>query len=486
MVFKGRTVVAFVLLGMFASSILTLTVVSPAMVGHGSDGSAAAAVKSGGLSEKDVKKIATTYDLIQTKALTEVDHDKIVNGAIHGMLSALDDPFTTYMDPKEAKQFEENISSSFQGIGAEVSLDDGKVTVVSPMKGSPAEKAGLHAGDVIVTVNGEKLDGLTLTQAVMKIRGPKGTQAKLGISRAGVQETIEVIVVRDDIPIETVYSEMVTDKIGKIEIRQFSQNTAKRFKEELAKLEGMGMKALIVDVRNDPGGLLPEVVDIAQNFVEKGKPIVQIENREGKRVPTLSENATPVKKYPLAMLINKGSASASEILAGVFKEALGAKLVGETTFGKGTVQVTFEEEMGDGSNIKMTTYKWLTPNGNWIHKKGIDPDVKVDQPDYFKVVPFSQKTTLKADTTGDEVKTLQTMLLGLGFNPERTDGYFSDKTAAALKQYQLKNGLPASGEADVATMTKLEKDIVGLIRDPQNDAQQKAAIQLLEDELRAK
>lgn len=484
MVFKGRTVVAFVLLAMFASSILTLTVVSPAMVGRGTDGSAAAAVKGGGLSEKDMQKLTTTYELIQSKALTEVDHDKVINGAIHGMLASLDDPFTTYMDPNEAKQFEENISSSFQGIGAEVSLDDGKVTIVSPMKGSPAEKAGLYAGDVIITVNGEKLEGLTLTQAVMKIRGPKGTQARLGIIRAGAAEPIEIIVVRDDIPIETVYSEMVTDKIGKIEIRQFSQNTAKRFNEELARLEGKGMKALIIDVRNDPGGLLPEVVEIAQNFVEKGKPIVQIENREGKRVPTLSENANPIKKYPMALLINKGSASASEILAGVFKEALGSKLVGETTFGKGTVQVTFDKEMGDGSNIKMTTYKWLTPNGNWIHKKGIDPDVSVEQPDYFKVAPFSKKTTLKPDTTGDEVKTLQTMLLGLGYNPERTDGYFSDKTAAALKQYQSKSGLPATGEADVATLTKLEKDVVNLIRDPQNDAQLKAAVKLLEDALR--
>lgn len=486
MVFKGRTVLAFVLLAVFASSALTLTVVSPTMVGHGADGSAAAAVKSGGLNEKDVKKLATTFNLIQTKALTEVDHDKVVNGAITGMLSSLDDPFTTYMDQKEAKQFEENITSSFQGIGAEVSLDENKVTIVSPMKGSPAEKAGLHAGDVIVTVNGEKIEGLTLTQAVMKIRGPKGTQAKLGISRTGIPDPIEVIVVRDDIPVETVYAEMVNDKIGKIEIRQFSQNTSKRFKEELGKLEAKGMKGLLVDVRNDPGGLLPEVVEIAQTFVEKGKPIVQIENRDGKRVPTLSENPSPVKKYPMALLINKGSASASEILAGVFKEALGSKLVGETTFGKGTVQVTFEEEMGDGSNIKMTTYKWLTPNANWIHKKGIEPDVKVDQPDYFKAAPFSKKATLKPDITSDEVKTLQTMLLGLGYNPERTDGYFSDKTAAALKQYQSKSGLPANGEADVATQTKLEKDILALIRDPQNDAQQKAAVKLLEDSLQMK
>jgi carboxyl-terminal processing protease len=266
---------------------------------------------------------------------------------------------------------------------------------------------------------------------------------------------------------------------------QFSTNTAKKFKEELVNLEAKGLKGLIIDVRDDPGGLLPVVVDIVQSFVEKGKPIVQIENRQGKREQTLSENKEAVRQYPIAVLINKGSASASEILAGALKEAVGSKLIGETSYGKGTVQVTFDKEMGDGSNIKMTIYKWLTPNGNWIHKKGIEPDIKVSQPSYFKVTPFSKKDTLKLDTTGEDIKNLQLILSGLGYPPDRTDGYFSEKTAQAVKAFQRSAGLPVTGDVDETMMAKLVKEIVTQIKDPNNDVQLKAAIQSIQDSLKA-
>ncbi|WP_284643323.1 S41 family peptidase [Paenibacillus silviterrae] len=476
--FKGRTVVAFILLSMFASSIMTLTIVQPSMLSAlGKNGEVSASVKSG-LTTKDINKLATTYQLIESKFLSEVDHEKVMTGAINGMLSALDDPFTVYMDQKEAQQFDENITSSFQGIGAEVSSEDGKVVIVAPIKGSPAEKAGLHANDVILSVNGEKLDGLTLNQAIMKIRGPKGTQAKIEIARSGVPEPIEVIVVRDDIDVETVHAEMLQGNIGKIEIRQFSSNTSKRFAEELKLLEGKGMKGLIIDVRNDPGGLLSSVVEIVEPFVPKGKSIVQIENRKGEKEATPS-NGTG-KPYPVSVLINKGSASASEILAGALKDSAGGKLIGENTFGKGTVQVTFEKEMGDGSNIKMTVYKWLTPSGTWIHKKGIAPDLPVEQPAFFKVAPLTKKATLKQDMNSEEVKNLQIMLQGLGLNPDRTDGYFSEKTAQAVKSFQRMHSLPVNGEVDVETANKLEKAIVGEIRDPKNDLQLKAAVQYMQ------
>lgn len=485
MQFKGRTVLAFILLAMFASSILTLTIVdSPAWLWkEKAAGAAAAAVKesSSRLTDKDLGKIAKTYELIEGQFLNQVDHDKVINGAIHGMLNALEDPFTVYMDQKEAKQFEENITSSFQGIGAEVSTEDGKIVIVAPIKGSPAEKAGIQANDVILSVNGEKLDGYTLNQAVMKIRGPKGTQAKLELLRQGATSPIQVIVVRDDIDVETVYAEMLPNQIGKIEIRQFAANTGKRFEQELKSLESKGMKGLIIDVRNDPGGLLNVVVDIVNPFVPSGKPIVQVENRKGEREPTLSTGKG--KSYPVTVLVNKGSASASEILAGALQEAVGSKIVGESTFGKGTVQVTFDKEMGDGSNIKMTVYKWLTPNGNWIHKKGITPDIPVEQPDYFKVAPLTKKETLKIDTNSEEVKNLQMMLDGIGLSPGRKDGYYSEKTAEAVKTFQSKNGLPVTGEVNSDTANKLEKAVIDHIRDPRNDFQLKKAIETLKSQI---
>jgi carboxyl-terminal processing protease len=483
LLYRGRTVLAFLILAMVASSILTLTITQSNLLDpRGKTAPASVGVTTAtGLTNKDLTKLATTFNLIENKYVAKVDHDKLMSGAINGMLNALDDPFTAYMDEKEAKQFSDTISSSFQGIGAEVSLEEGKVTVISPIKGSPAEKAGVHANDVILSVNGDKLDGLSLNQAVLKIRGPKGTQAKLDLVRPGVSDMIQLTIVRDEIDVETVFGEMMDNNIGKIEIRQFATNTAVRFKEELKTLESKGMKGLVIDVRNDPGGLLNVVEEILQQFVPKDKALYQIEDRDGKKVPTLSIGSG--KPYPVTVLINGGSASASEILAGAFQEAVGSKLIGEKTFGKGTVQVTFEKEMGDGSNLKMTVFKWLTPNGNWIHKKGIEPDIAVEQPSYFKAVPMSKKVTLKADMNGEEVKNLQLMLRGLGYDPKRVDGYFSSDTAAAVKAFQSNAKVAQTGEVTAELAGKIEKAVQAAIKSPQNDLQLKAAVEELQKQM---
>jgi len=485
MQFKGRTVLSFVLLGMLASAIVTLILVrtvSPVATGVGSPApvrpTPKAAVSASG---KDLAKIEAALKIVQEQYLTKVDQEKVIDGAIHGMLAALDDPYTVYMDKEEAKQFEESVSSSFQGIGAEVAMEANKVTVVSPIKGSPAEKVGIRAGDVIVSVNGESLDGLTLNQAVLKIRGTKGTEAKLVLMRTGTANPIEVTIVRDDISVETVHGQMLEDKLGRIDITQFSTNTAKRFLEELSILEADGMKGLVIDVRNDPGGMLDAVLEILNPLVPSGKPLVIVEDRDGKREPTLSKGSG--KPYPIVVLANKGSASASEILAGSLQENIGAKVIGEATFGKGTVQMTFAKELGDGSNIKMTVFKWLTPKGNWIHKKGILPDIAVDQPPVFKVSPLTRKSTLKQGVTSDEVKQLQIMLTGIGEARLEADGVYTKETASAVKKFQQANGLPVTGEVDAATADQLEKAVLTAIRDPKNDLQLKAAIDELKKQL---
>lgn len=483
MQFKGRAVLGFVVLGMIASAIVTYIIMSsPLPVFSQNDAKSITSAPNQSQSSKvDLSKIATTYKLITSKYLEQVDHDKIIDGAINGMLSVLDDPFTVYMDQEEAKEFGEHITSSFQGIGAEVTMENGKVTIVSPIKGSPAEKAGIHSNDVIVSINGEKLDGFTLNQAVMKIRGPKGTQAKLEIIREGLKEPIQLTIIRDDIDIETVYAEMLDNNIGKLEVTQFSTNTGDRFLEELKKLESQGMKGLIIDVRNDPGGLLDVVIKMASEFVPSGEPIVIVEDRDGNQEPTLSKGSS--KSYPVVVLINKGSASASEILAGALKESGGATLIGEPTYGKGTVQLTFAKELGDGSNIKMTVFKWLTPHGNWIHKKGIEPDIAVEQPEFFKVAPLSKKTVLKTGLIGDDVKNLQIMLKAVGFDPGQEDGVFTQKTTEAVKQFQRSVQLKATGEVDEETATKLEKAVLAQIKEPKNDLQLMAAIEELKKQI---
>jgi len=213
-----------------------------------------------------------------------------------------------------------------------------------------------------------------------------------------------------------------------------------------------------------------------KQFIPKNKPYVQIEERNGHKQQFYSDLAVK-KPYPIVVLIDKGSASASEILAGAMKEAGGYKLVGETSFGKGTVQQAIP--MGDGSNIKLTLYKWLTPDGHWIHKKGIKPDVTVQQPEYFRATPIDIDKELVYDMNNEQIKSAQQMLKGLGFDPGREDGYFSKQTVAAVKEFQKANKLPITGKIDKQTAELLETKVLQAVRDDSNDAQLKAAMKVL-------
>lgn len=480
--FKGRTVALLVVAAMLVSSLLTLTLTgewSFAGTGPLRSGSFADTASTG--SKQDIKKIETALQLVQKNYVEDVDTNKLIDGAIDGMMNALEDPFSSYMAPDTAQQFSEQIEGSFTGIGAEVSMENGNVVVVSPIKGSPAEKAGIQPKDILLSVNGESFEGLSLNEAVAKIRGPKGTVAKVKVKRAGVANTLEFEIVRDDIALETVYAVMKDGKIGVITVTEFSLNTADHFKKELENLEKQGMKGLIIDVRNNPGGVLDVVEAMSEQFVPKGKAIVQIEDKYKRRQQSVSKGSG--KSYPIAVLTNKGSASASEILAGALQESAGAKLVGETTYGKGTVQSSYSQEMGDGSMLKITIAKWLTPNGEWIHKKGIKPDVEVSQPDYFTVAPINKEKTYKYDMLGEDIKSAQTMLDGLGYNPGRKDGYFDKNTEKALKKFQTDQKLTANGVLDAKTAEALEASIIQQIRDPKNDMQLNRALEIMRKEI---
>lgn len=477
--FKGRTVFAFVMLTMIASVLVTLTIADQMIKpdNHSAPALSAAAAEEGErfrLKEEELTKLNAVLELIETKYYQKVDRHELLDGAVSGMMSSLDDPYSVYMEKDVAQHFSESIEGSFTGIGAEVTLENGRIVVVSPIKGSPAERSGLLAKDVLLSVNGDKLDGLNLQDAVAKIRGPKGTKAKIQVQRAGFSEPIQLVLIRDDIDVETVYGSLRPDGTGIIEIRQFSLHTAERFKQELAKLEEQGMKGLVLDVRNNPGGVLPVVVEIAQTFLPKGATVVQVEDREGNREKTLSEGQS--KAYPIAVLMNNGSASASEILAGALQEGAGAKLVGETSFGKGTVQVSYNKALGDGSLLKMTIAKWLTPKGNWIHENGIKPDIAVQPPGLYTVARLALAETLKQDTLGEQVRSVQIMLRGLGYDPKRDDGYFGAETAAAVKKFQSEHSLPATGQVDKQTGEALEKAVVKWIQDEKNDTQLHEAI----------
>jgi carboxyl-terminal processing protease len=400
-------------------------------------------------------KFKQALELISTRYVEEVDEEELLEGAIQGMLSTLDDPYSVYMDKETAKQFSQALDSSFEGIGAEVGMKSGRVTIVAPFKGSPAEKAGLQPNDQIVSINGENVEGLDLHETVLKIRGKKGTKVAIEVIRPNSSEKIKVDVVRDEIPLETVFGsikEHEGKKVGYIQVTSFSENTAKDFHKTLSKFEKENIEGLVLDVRGNPGGYLQSVEEILKQFVTKDHPYIQIEERNGDKKRYFS--TLPKKKdYPVTVLIDKGSASASEILAGALKEASGYDIVGETSFGKGTVQQAVP--MGDGSNIKLTLYKWLTPGGNWIHKKGVEPTIKVEQPAVFQISPLQLEKSLVPDMNNDQVKTAQLVLKSLGFEPGREDGYFSKETETAVKAFQQTNELPISGKIDLQTADTL-------------------------------
>lgn len=321
--------------------------------------------KSASTGDSKFDKLNKAYEQIKSDYYQKTDDDKLVDGAIKGMIQSLDDPYSTYMDQEQAKSFDETISASFEGIGAQVEEKDGEILIVSPIKGSPAEKAGIKPRDQIIKVNGKSVKGMNVNEAVALIRGKKGTKVKLELNRAGVGN-IDLSIKRDTIPVETVYSEMKDNNIGEIQITSFSETTAKELTDAIDSLEKKGAKGYILDLRGNPGGLMEQAITMSNLFIDKGKNIMQVEYKNGSKEVMKAEKERKVTK-PTVVLVNDGTASAAEIMAAALHESSNVPLIGETTFGKGTVQTA--KEYDDGSTVKLTVAKWLTADGEWIHKK---------------------------------------------------------------------------------------------------------------------
>ncbi|EGA88959.1 carboxy-terminal processing protease [Planococcus donghaensis MPA1U2] len=409
---------------------------------------------------REFEKLYTAYDQIQDQYYKDVDRNVLVNGAINGMVDSLDDPYSDYLDEEEASQFLEGISSSFQGIGAEVQERGGFITVVSPIKNSPAEKAGILPNDQIIAVDGDSIQGYTTTEAVMLIRGEKGTEVTLTVKRGENADPIDITIVRDEIPIETVYAEMIGDNVAHIQVTSFSENTYQELLDAIKEMEDEGMEALVMDVRGNPGGLLNVALDISDLFIEEGKPLFEVQAKGEEPEIYTSSSGTKIK-VPVTLLIDGGSASASEILAGAMNESADIQLVGEKTFGKGTVQTA--NDLQDGSNLKFTTAKWLTPDGNWIHEKGIEPDVEVGYPAYASLPVLDTSIELKDGTISEQVKTAEQMLEALGYDVGEVDGVFEEQMTEAVKAFQEEKELEATGvlteDSTFAVMDALREKI---------------------------
>lgn len=307
-----------------------------------------------------------------------IDPQKTLYGAIKGAVSASGDPYTTFFTPDELKEFQTDLSGKFDGIGAEIGKKNGNIVIVAPIDESPAKKAGLRPQDIIVKVNGELLQDATVEDAVKKIRGPKGTEVKLSIFREGSKNPFDITIVRQTIEIKSVKwtsKEVQGKKTGIITISQFGEDTGQLFASAVKDLKKQGVQGLVIDLRNNPGGFLDTAVEIASYWLQKGELVVSEAKGDGSKIPFTSSGIETLKNIPTTVLINGGSASASEILSGALHDHGKAKLVGEKSFGKGSVQEVVE--LPGDSALKVTIAKWITPGGRNLNKDGLEPDEKV-------------------------------------------------------------------------------------------------------------
>lgn len=315
---------------------------------------------------------------VEQKHLEKPDRTKMLYGAISGMVKSLGDPYTVFFDPVETQKFSSDLSGVFEGIGAEIGIKKAALTIIAPLPDSPAERAGIRAGDKILKIDNTLTGDLTIDEAVNLIRGPKGTAVTLTIMRGAEEKSREIKVIRETIVVKSVEWKIETageEKIAVIKISRFAEDTAGEINLAANEILKADVKGIILDMRNDPGGYLESAVDVASIFIPANR-IVTIENfQDGKKNNYLTRGGDKLSNLPAVVLINEGSASAAEILAGALRDNRQTKLVGEKTFGKGSVQEL--ENLKNDSSIKITVAEWLTPSGKSINKEGLKPDIEV-------------------------------------------------------------------------------------------------------------
>ncbi len=312
-----------------------------------------------------------------------LDAKKLFYGAIDGMLAATGDPYTTFFDPEENKEFKEELGQQFDGIGAEMQMKDGILTVVAPLENSPAQRAGILAGDKVLKINGESTESLGLSEAVDKIRGPRGTEVTLSVFHTDEDELREITVRRDVIIVKSVLLEVREEGIAVLKVTRFGEETTEEFERLATEVRQQGAKGIVLDVRNNPGGFLEGAVDLAGYFLPSGSVVVIEEDAAKKRRELKTRGGNSLGDFPVVVLMNQGSASASEILAAALRENRhDVVIVGETSFGKGSVQELIPTS--STTSVKITVARWLTPLGNQINKVGIkaDEEVKLTREDF--------------------------------------------------------------------------------------------------------
>jgi len=374
---------SLVLLGAAAGVAVSLVTTHPRLVLEGATAQAAPAADT----YRQLGLFRNVFERVRADYVEKPDDGKLIESAINGMLAGLD-PHSSYMDPKSMREMQVQTRGEFGGLGIEVTMEEGLVKVVAPIDDTPAAKAGIMANDIITHIDDKQVQGLTLDQAVEKMRGPANTKTKLKIVRKGQDKPIEVSITRKIIHVSSVRGRLEGDDIGFIRVTQFSEQTSDTLKKAIADLStqsGNKLRGFIVDLRNNPGGLLDQAISVSDAFLEKGE-IVSTRGRVASETQRFNAHAGDLTKgKPIIVLINGGSASASEIVAGALQDHKRATVVGTRSFGKGSVQAIIPLGSGNGA-LRLTTARYFTPSGRSIQAKGISPDIEVlqDVPDDLK------------------------------------------------------------------------------------------------------
>jgi len=396
------------------------------------------------LKEPAFQQFTVSYNKIIDDYLNGAEPKKLINGAAEGMVASLEDPYSRYLAEEKGNAYTESYEGQIYGIGAEIREEEGQFVISGLTKGAPAERGGLLPGDIIISVDNQKLSGKTFEELLGIIRGEEGTSVSLQVQRPNQTEPITLTLKREAIPIHTVTSELLEGGIGHVTISRFAEKTADEFAAALTELqEKKPLKGLLLDMRSNPGGLLAPTIKIASTLIPKNKVILNVVYKNERQTITYKSKQEKKWTVPIAVLVNGQSASASEVLTAALKESAGAEVIGEKTYGKGVVQAF--NQFKDGSVLSLTEAQWKTPGGTWINKTGVSPDIKVTLPAYTQLRPLAIGTDMKVGSYGEDVKTLQLMLKELGYTPTGQQGMFDRQTAEALSKFQSAEKLEATG-----------------------------------------
>ncbi len=418
---------------------------------------------------------------------TQPSRELLMEGAVNGMIDALDDPHSSYFDLEEYNSFESGFEESYVGIGVRVSFVEGQIIVEDVMDGGPAEEAGILPNDIIVSVDGIDITAQNFYETIQMILGEEGTQVTVGIFRQGVDNIIQLTMTRAVIENSSVNYQVFNkggQKIGYIEVTQFGNETATKFADAITVLESQNINGLVVDLRNNGGGRLDTVSSMLREFlVDNGKPIFSIEyysNGEFESHNFYAENDTP-KAYEIVTIVNENSASASEVFASAMQEQGNYPVLGTTTYGKGTMQTDILVQATVGDRVHVSIGKWITSDGNWVHfnggTDGITPDIIAEptpEETAYKVFLIDEEP-FEVDTVDPRIANIQHILNTMGYDV-RTDGYFGQETLSAIINIQNDNGLSATGLIDQDTLTIINAALDNFRDNPANDTQLQAAL----------